>query len=137
MSLYNMMCGSNPAAGRLLAAINLDPNTIPRFRDVWINDEMTEVTVHTRTGGGNREDYEEQNDAMVAHPLYLRDCDDDYDCTFADFTFRLPEEERAKLLAEIEEVVKDSPEKKEQILSAITEEPREKFDKVMNALKAS
>ena len=135
MSLYNMMCGSNPAAGRLLAAINLDPNTIPRFRDVWINDDMTEITVHTRTGGGNRDDYEEQNDAMAAHPLYLRDCDDDFDSTFADFTFRLPEEEKAKLLAEIAEANKDTPpEHKEQIMEAITKEPREKFDEVMAAM---
>ena len=134
MSLYNAMCGSNPAAGRLLAAINLDPNTIPRFRDVWVNDDMTEVTVHTRTGGGNREDYQEQNDALAAHPLYLRDADDDFDCTFADFTFRLPAEEKAKMLTEIEEATKDTPGYKEQVMAAITEEPREKFDKVMSAM---
>lgn len=134
MSLYNMMCGSNPASGRLLAAINLDPGSIPRFRDVWVNDDMTEVTVHTRTGGGNRESYEAENDALCAHPLYLRDADDDFDSTFADFTFRLPAEEKAKMLAEIEEAVKDSPEKKEAVMAAITEEPREKFDKVMNAM---
>ncbi len=131
MSLYNMMCGTNPAAGRLLAAINLDPNTIPRFRDVWINEDMTEITVHTRTGGGNRDDYEEQNDAMAAHPLYLRD----FDSTFADFTFRLPEEEKAKLLAEIAEATKDTPpDHKDQIMAAITKEPREKFDEFMTAM---
>jgi hypothetical protein len=127
----------NLAAGRLLDAIKLDPNSIPRFRDVWVNDDFTEVTVHKRTGGGNREGYEEENAALQAHPLYLRDADDDFDSTFADFTFRLPEEEKAKLLAEIEEAVKDEPEKKQQVMATITEEPREKFDKVMNALKAS
>jgi hypothetical protein len=137
MSLYNMVCGMNPAAGRLLAALNLDHNIIPRFRDVWVNDEFTEVTVHTRTGGGNREAYEEENAALQAHPLYLRDADDDFDRTFADFTFRLPDEEKAKLLTEIEEAFKDNAEKKQQVIIAITEEPREKFDKVMDALKAS
>lgn len=138
MSLYNMMCGFNPAAGRLLAAINLDPNIIPRFRDVWINSDMTKITVHTRTGGGNRDDYEDQNNAMTAHPLYLRDSDDDFDSTFANFTFRVPEEEKAKLLAEIEEATRDkTPENKERVLAAITEQPREKFNKVMRDLKSS
>ena len=135
MSLYNMMCGTNPAAGRLLAAINLDPNTIPRFRDVWANDDLTEVTVHTRTGGGNRESYEAENDALCAHPLYLRDADDDFDCTYADFSFKLPEEEKIKLLAEIADAVKDDPEKTAQVMKAVTTGAREKFDAVMESLK--
>jgi hypothetical protein len=135
MSLYNMVCGSNPVAGRLLAAINLDPNTVPRFRDVWINDDMTEITVHTRTGGGNREDYEEENGEMVSHPLYLRDCDDNFDSTYADFTFRVTEEEKAKLLAEIADATEQSPpDHKRQIMEAITKEPRKKYDEAMTFL---
>lgn len=137
MSLYNMMCGTNPAAGRLLSAINLDPNSIPRFRDVWANNDLTEVTVHTRTGGGNREDYETENDALCAHPLYLSDADDDFDSTYADFTFRLPEEEKIKLLAEIADAVKDDPEKSAQVMKAVTTGAREKFDAVMESLKNS
>lgn len=136
MSLYNMMCGVNPAAGRLLVAINLPPSSIPRFRDVWVDRDLTEVTVYTRTGGGNREGYKNENAVLCGHPLYLRDSDDDFDSTFANFTFRLPEEEKAKLLSEIDEAAKGDAEKKDHVLAVISETPREKFDKAMEALKA-
>lgn len=135
MSLYNMLCGTNPATGRLLMAINLNPNAIPRFRDVWANDDLTEVTVHTRTGGGNRNSYQEENDSLCAHPFYLHDADDDFDSTYADFTFRIPDEEKIKLLAEIADAVKGDPEKSTQIMKAITIGAKEKFDAVMVNLK--
>lgn len=132
MSLYNAMCGMNPATDRLLAAINLPRETIPRFRDVWINADFTELTVHTRTGGGNRREYATQNAMLTAHPLYMRDADDAFDSTFADFTFRVPQEEAKKLNAEIEDFADDV---RAQVIAMITEKPREKFDKVMEALK--
>lgn len=135
MSLYNMMCGINPVAGRLLKAINLNPGSIPRFRDIWINNDFTEITVHTRTGGGNREAYADQNEALQAHPLYLRDADDSFDSTFADFTFSVPKEEKEALMAEIESEIGDDPNMKAKALAIITEEAREKFNKVLEALK--
>lgn len=135
MSLYNMLCGMNPVAGRLLAAIDLHPDTIPRFRDVWVKADFTEITVHTRTGGGNREAHEAENAVLCAHPLYLRDADDHFDNTFADFTFRVPADEKAKLQAEIE-ACEDDP-TKNQIMAVITERPRDKFDKAMAALKTN
>jgi hypothetical protein len=122
----------NPATDRLLAAINLPRETIPRFRDVWINADFTELTVHTRTGGGNRREYATQNAMLTAHPLYMRDADDAFDSTFADFTFRVPQEEAKKLNAEIEDFADDV---RAQVIAMITEKPREKFDKVMEALK--
>ena len=140
MSFYNMLCSTNPAAGRLLAAINLKADDVPRIRDVFVNPEMTEVTVHTRTGGGNREAYEAENDALCAHPLYLRDSDDDFDSTYADFVFRLPEEEKAKLLAEIDDMVANEENREDvrgSVLDAITATPRAKFDAVMERIGAT
>ena len=136
MSLYNMLCGTNPAAGRLLAAINLNADDVPRIRDVYVNAEMTEVTVHTRTGGGNREAYEAENDALCAHPLYLRDSDDDFDSTYADFVFALPPEEKDKILAEVDAFLSEVPEaeretKRSEAIQTISVTPREKFDAVM------
>lgn len=136
-----MLCGVNPAAMRLLTAIGLPLDNVPRFRDVWVNKELTEVTVHTRTGGGNREEYEQENAVLQAHPLYLRDADDVFDCTFADFTFRLPKAEGDKFMEEIKEYAGKVHQGEgreamvESIIAEITDEPRKKFDKIMAELR--
>jgi len=94
MSLYNMLFGVNPLAGILLAMLAIDYKTVPRFRDCFLyehDDGKRTIAIHTRTGGGNREDYWEENEAMAQHPLYMYDEDDDFDCTYATFYYRLPE----------------------------------------------
>lgn len=63
------------------------------------------LRVHTRNGGGNREcwhDGEESaagctgcaNVQLQQHPWYLSDEDNEFDCTYADFLFRVPAEHR-------------------------------------------
>lgn len=91
MSLYNQLFGVNFLAGALLPMLELDPESVPRFRDCWWDRERGMIVLHTRTGGGNREAYGEQNDVLAAHPQYKSDEDDDYDSTFANFYFSLPE----------------------------------------------
>lgn len=104
MSLYNMMFGYSPLAGVTLSALNLTPNDIPRFRDAYFDAEENRLVIYTRTGGGNREyyggpggydneDYEGPfNEDLEAHPNYISDEDDDFDCTYAYFYFSIPEE---------------------------------------------
>lgn len=89
--LYNTVFGYNDLAGPLLAAIQLDPADVPRFRDCFLNKDGTEIVVYTRTGGGNREAYAEQNAAMASRAGYLRDEDDKVDSTYALFFFAVPE----------------------------------------------
>lgn len=103
MSLYNMLFGHNPLAGVALAALNLTPDNIPRFRDAYYDAEEDLLVVYTRTGGGNREYYDAPgsyygedktgpfNSDLEAHPAYLRDEDDDFDSTYAYFYFNVPE----------------------------------------------
>lgn len=86
MSLYNMIHGVNPMAGALLAALGLAPHTIGRFRDCYWDG--THICVHTRTGGGNREGYQAENDALCAVAGYSHDADDDFDSTYATFYFK-------------------------------------------------
>jgi hypothetical protein len=86
-----MLFGQNPLADVLLAIIELDKATIPRYRNCYLNEKGTCIIVHTRTGGGNREAYEDENERLAAHPLYLDDSDDSFDCTYADFRFRIPD----------------------------------------------
>jgi len=75
---------------KILDAIGIKEEEIPRLRGVGIDNEK--ILIHTRTGGGNRDDYVEQNDALTKNKYYLSDEDDDYDCTYANFWFSIPEE---------------------------------------------
>lgn len=123
MSLYNMLFGVNPAGGVILATLGLSSADVPRFRDCYVSKIGNEyrIVIHTRTGGGNRDYYENRgtceesypeyfgegkeepsgpwNDDLRASPHYDRDMDDDFDSTYADFYFRLPAEYEAELKA--------------------------------------
>ena len=92
MSLYNMVFGYSQLAAPLLAALNIDPRNVPRFRDCFLNKDGSAIVIFTRTGGGNREEYAEQNDAMTRWPGYLSNHDDETDSTYAHFNFAVPEE---------------------------------------------
>lgn len=63
-----------------------------RFRDAYLNDKGTMITVYTRNGGGNRPYYQYVFDLLRKHPQYVRDYDDDYDCTYAYIKFKVPDE---------------------------------------------
>jgi hypothetical protein len=65
-----------------------------RFRDIYIDrDDKGEpkIVLYTRNGGGNREEYFWVFDVLKKHPNYIRDWDDDFDCTYAYITFSVPE----------------------------------------------
>ena len=90
MSLYNMLHGVNPLAGVLMKMLDIGPGDVPRFRDCYFNGEH--IIIYTRTGGGNREEYEAENDAMCGLPGYVRDEDDEFDSTYASFYYEVPEQ---------------------------------------------
>lgn len=87
---YNMVFGQNKASDAILATLGLRRGDFGRFRDVFIAEG--EIAVYTRNGGGNREDYQEVFDTLSKHPCYLRNADDDFDCTYATIYFKFPEE---------------------------------------------
>ncbi len=96
MSLYNMMHGVSPATFFVLPMLGKHPDEYPRFRDCFISNEEhpqydNHIHVYTRTGGGNRDDYEAEIEAMRALPEYVTDFDDSFDSTYASFVFRIPE----------------------------------------------
>lgn len=99
MSLYNMINGVNPCTFFVLPVLGKHPDTYPRFRNCFVGDpERPETTgkiiVYTRTGGGNRESYAEENKAIQEMPGFLFDYDDDFDSTFANWVFDVPEQWR-------------------------------------------
>lgn len=96
MSLYNILHGTNRIAPVLLAVLGIDQNggeyQSGRFRDIYLNADGTQITLYTRNGGGNREEYQEVFDKLATHPCYVRDYDDDFDCTYAYVDFTIPEQ---------------------------------------------
>lgn len=113
MSLYNMLFGSNPAGAMILQTLGLTPGDVGRYRDCYVEKSpggQYRIVVHTRNGGGNRDDYQDVFDELSRHPLYRGDEDDDFDCTYADIYFSLPDEygDELRALADRQEFVKPS-----------------------------
>jgi hypothetical protein len=99
--MYNMVMGdgNEGVRGGILVTALGGPD-VGRFRDAWVEkgeDGEPVIAIYTRNGGGNRESYEEVITGLQAHPLYLRDADDDFDSTYATFYFSAPEELREQL----------------------------------------
>ena len=88
--LYSMVFGQNGSSDAILATLRLSRGDFGRFRDVFVANG--EIAVYTRNGGGNREDYQVVFDEMEKHPCYLRNKDDDFDCTYATIYFKFPEQ---------------------------------------------
>lgn len=101
MSLYNYLFGANENKEEILKMIDInDERVFDRFRDIEIIENGTIIRALTRTGGGNREDYQENWAKIKELPYYIQDYDDEFDETYAYIEFRVPGEhiERAKQL---------------------------------------
>ncbi len=98
--LYNSIFGVDQRAGLMLHILGLKAEDFGRFRDAYPSAEH--IVVYTRCGGGNRDDYGEVFEKMEKHPLFDRDEDDDFDCTYCSFYFKHPKgaEEILKSMAE-------------------------------------
>lgn len=89
--LYNVLFGENGSQKDFLFTIlGKTTGDFGRYRDIYVTE--THIVVHTRNGGGNRDDYEYVFDEMSEHPLYAYDEDDDFDCTYANIYFNHPTE---------------------------------------------
>lgn len=91
MSMYGMVFGQNDQGSALVDLLQgVQPFEVGRYRDAWVerDGDSPVIRVHTRNGGGNRESYEDEIESMQDHPWYVRDADDDFDSTYADFYFR-------------------------------------------------
>lgn len=122
MSLYNMIFGQNPCADILLAILGLDRSMVGRYQDCYTNEDGTRIIVHTRNGGGNRDLYQEVIDELAKHPCYESDADDDFDCTYANIVFKVPEK-----FAEAVKHIADQTD---------TTPPAEKWQKLLSDLKS-
>ena len=134
MSLYNMLFGKNPNDAMLKNMLELGTKYhIGRYRDIYLNEDGTMIILYTRNGGGNRECYDCDKDSDKAkancdkddiscgwnkqccplkataslrmHPNYVKDYDDEFDCTYAYYEFTVPDKHKttAKLMSGIKE----------------------------------
>lgn len=116
--LYNSLFGEHSKAEDLLKLLGIAAGDVPRYRSCFWDG--THIVIHTRTGGGNRDDYEEENDHLTTLPGYVRDDDDDFDCTYANFYYLPP--------AEAEEALKAMP---------ADATPAEQWQRLFAAMKAT
>ena len=154
MSLYEIAVadGNQRERGAVLLGMLGGP-AVARFRDAWVEKDGggPVIAVYTRQGGGHREcccagpgrqHVPEQccaacNEALAAHPLYLRDADDDFDATYATFYFRGPEEWREVLAEAAVEPVNMSDRWKEAIARVGRGEVRPAETAMMDQLSAA
>lgn len=117
MSLYNLVFGENAShSDFLLGLLGKTRADFGRYRDTFVTEDH--IVVHTRCGGGNREDYEDVFDEMANHPLFDFEEDDDFDCTYANIYFKHP--------AEYKEILKE--------MAKGTVTPSEKWAKLFEVL---
>lgn len=151
MSLYNAINGVNQATFFILPMLGKHTDEYPRFRDCFIgelgnadeNDQFgipkkktsdeEVISVYTRVGGGNREDYQEQIDEMRKMPTYIKDYDDDFDCTFATFVFGIPEKWKADFEKMTGGKVSEISDDYKQELKRVFPKLAEKFDAIFTS----
>jgi hypothetical protein len=133
--MYNLLFGENSHSEFLLKILGFNQSDIPRYRDCFLQDNA--IVIYTRTGGGNRdfyeneetcrscypEDFEEENppsgpwnDDLRKNPNFISDCDEDFDCTYANFYFKFPEEFRDDLEALANKTTNYTPSQKWKML---------------------
>ena len=94
--LYNMLNRVSPIAGPVLGWLGIDYKNVPRFRDAFLRDDGPDglrFVILTRCGVMYHEEYEDEVDALKAHPDYLRFWTDPCDNTYGWFEFRISDPE--------------------------------------------
>lgn len=86
---FNFTSDFRPNKKQLLGALKLTEDMFGRFRSVYIENQY--IAVHTRCGGGHREYYEFVFDTIAQHEWFSHDEDCNYDNTYADFFFNIPD----------------------------------------------
>jgi hypothetical protein len=94
--LYNMIHGYNPSCLWIMPMLGRKENEWPRFRDCYVEkkDDDYLIVIYTRVGGNNRNSGFGEEE-LYKDPLFVETIDDDFDNTYAEYKFRVPEKWRA------------------------------------------
>jgi hypothetical protein len=131
--MYNALFGMNQAVPYLLDILKLTPEETGRLRDAYVKDGH--IILYTRNGGGNREWQAEAITRMRNHPNYIKDWDWDFDSTYANFEFSVPDGQTSAGKAGMTD--------NHQLINLIAEyqgktflAPEERWDKMFGDMKA-
>lgn len=137
MSLYNMVNGVKPGAFFLLPLLDKGhhPDDFPRFRDFFVGDEERPDTkdkfiVYTRTGGGNRDEYVDQNNWIRSLKGFLFDYDDSFDSTFACWIFEPPKEFEEDIEKYMKQDIKNMSKKAQQRVRKVYPKLKDQLDAI-------
>jgi len=146
-----MINGVNPATFFILPVLGKHSDEYPRFRDCFLGElsnskdgtdqfgiplkvyDITKkvISVYTRVGGNNREDYKAEIAELRATPTYIKDYDDDFDNTFATFQFGFPKEFEGIYDSIIAEApLNESPDNYKEILYKVFSKLTKTFDRI-------
>jgi hypothetical protein len=93
--MYNGLFGFDPQVQLVLAALRVESQEVPRFRDAFFLAASFELMLYTRTGGANREFFAKENEALRNLAGFVRDEDDGLDSTYACWFYKVPGRMRA------------------------------------------
>ena len=90
MSLYNALMGFSTACVIIMPMLGRKQEDYPRFRDCFLSEDKEHIEIYTRVGGNNRGcGYGEEE--LYKDPLFVSTKDDEYDNTYATYTFNVPD----------------------------------------------
>lgn len=140
MSSFNMVAGYNRLAGMVLQALNLEHSKIPRFRDAYLDvDEpgRPKLIILTRTGGGNRDAYANDNATLSGMSGFIADHDDIFDSTFAHWIFDVPKDVDPEIKDAIETITTMAADPKSGLDPEILMKPMDRFHARIKEMKSS
>lgn len=129
--MYRNMHGENvqaPYLKKILGLVILDKTVNYRYRDIFLKEKGTKILLLTRMGGGNREGFESQINSLKEHPYYIKDYDDNYDCTYAYFEFSVPDEYLADCKKFYVKETKSLKERSEQVMEEMAKMSKEEAE---------
>jgi hypothetical protein len=130
--MYNLINGVNPASFLILPMLGKHPEEYPRFRDCFV-DKDSNICIYTRIGGGNRENYKEEIEEMRYHSSFIKDFDDDGDCTYATFVFSVPEKWKIDFEKIMNNNIKNISKEYKTQMKKVYPKLAGKFDEMFNA----
>ena len=135
--MYHMMRGGvNPSVFTILPMLGKHPDEYPRFRDCFTGDQERnlddKIVILTRTGGGNRGSYHEQNQEMQNMPTYEQDYDADFDSTYAVFVFGIPEKFKKDYELVTTARIAETSEEYQKTLYEVFPKLKEQWDELFN-----
>ena len=134
--LYNMINGYNPACLWIMPMLGRKEDEWPRFRDCYVekkDDGSYLIVIYTRVGGNNRNcGYGEEE--LYKDPLFVETVDDDFDNTYAEYKFNIPEKWKEDFNKILDGKIKETSKEYQQLLREFYPLLNEKglFDKAFN-----